>query len=91
MKVFDIQEVIQKHTGEIKEKVIPVVTEKIMDSFKEGFECGLDIGCTVIRDETIGWLHLQLNSGSIEVRDMAKFVKDYNDFIESQRRKEKKP
>ena len=91
MKTFDIQEIIQKHTSEVKEKVIPVMTEKVMDSFKEGFECGMEIGCTIIRDETIGWLFLQLNSASIEVRDMDKLVKDYNDFIEVHRRKETQP
>ena len=91
MKAFDIQEIIQKHTNEVKEKVIPVMTEKVMDSFKEGFECGMEIGCTVIRDETIGWLFFQLNSASIEVRDMDKLVKDYNDFIEDHRRKEAQP
>ena len=91
MKAFDIQEIIQKHTAEVKEKVIPVMNEKVMDSFKEGFECGMEIGCTVIRDETIGWLFLQLNSASIEVRDMDKLVKDYNDFIEAHRKTEAQP
>jgi hypothetical protein len=91
MKAFDIQEIIQKHTNEVKEKVIPTMTEKVMDSFKEGFACGMEIGCTVIGEETIGWLFLQLNSGSIEVRDMDQLVKDYNVFIEAHRRKETQP
>lgn len=86
MRLFEIQEVIQKQTEKIKDKVIPVVTEKIMDSFYEGFECGMDIGCSVIRDTTTDWLYEKLHEGSISVSDMEKLIGEYKYFIEKQRR-----
>lgn len=87
MRVFEIQEVIQKHTAKIKDNVIPVVTANIMNSFNEGFECGMDIGCSVIRDTTTDWLYSKLHEGSISVSDMEKLIGEYKDFIEKQRRK----
>lgn len=87
MRVFEIQEIIHKHTSEIKDKVIPVVTEKVMDSFNEGFECGMDIGCKCIRDATIDWLYNQLSEDLISVRDMDTFIERYKNFIETQMKK----
>lgn len=86
MKLNDIQEIIKKHSKEIEEKVIPVVTVKVMDSFHEGFKCGMDIGSTVIRDTTMEWLNFQLSEGNIETRDMEKFIGSYKDFIDSQKK-----
>ena len=90
MRVSEIQVEILKHTSVIKEKVIPEVVENIMQSFNKGFDCGMDIGCTVIRDETVGWLYHQISCGLIEVRDAEKLVGDYKFFIEAQRNKNQK-
>lgn len=86
MRLNEIQEIIKKYSKEIEEKVIPIVTVKVMDSFHEGFKCGIDIGCTVIRDTTMEWLSSQLSEGNIETRDMEKFIGSYKDFIDSKKK-----
>lgn len=92
MRLFDIQEIIDEHTSVVRDKVIPVVTEKIMDSFNEGFECGMDIGCKCIRDATIDWLYNQLSEDFISVFNMETFVERYKNFIETQmKKKENQP
>ena len=86
MGVNEVQEVIKQHSSKIQENVIPVVTNKIMDSFQEGFECGMDIGCTVVRDSTIEWLYIQLHQGNISVSNMKQLIDGYVAFIEFQRK-----
>ena len=87
MRVNEVQEVIKQYSSKIQENTIPVVTNKIMDSFQEGFECGMDIGCTVVRDSTIEWLYIKLYQGHISVSNMKQLTDEYVAFIELQRKK----
>lgn len=79
--------VMRKHLDEIQGKVIPVVTEKIMFSFNEGLNAGMEVGYAVTRDMTVSWIYSQLHQGTIEVKDIRKLIESYNVFLEESKQK----
>lgn len=82
------REILRKGLNEIKEKVIPVVTEKVMFSFNEGVHAGMELGYAVTRELTISWLYSQLHKGAIEVKDIEKLIASYSAFLEVNKVKE---
>lgn len=83
-----VQEIVRKGLDEIQEKVIPVVTEKVMFSFNEGVHAGMELGYAVTRELTTSWLYSQLHKGAIEVKDIEKLIASYSAFLEANKVKE---
>lgn len=82
MNKKNVQDVTRKHLDEIQAKVTPVVIEKVMFSFSEGVEAGMELAFGFAKEMISSWLYSQLHEGTIEVKDIGKLLESCTVFLD---------
>ena len=81
MNKEELQSVLNRSADSIREKLIPTMTNVMMDAYKLGFETGVKVGAEMMTDKALEYLIREANNGSIDIHNHAEFDKRFKEYM----------